>query len=916
MTKILVEACDRGEVSTVKLMLHFENDLSAVKSPNTNRGPLHYASLNGHQEIVQLLLDKKFHVSMEDANGNTALHLAASGGHLETVSKILDFESQCNEEVSESQRTNLLEILNKDGLSLLGSALKASAPGPHFNVAKHCLKISTGNPPDIFLDFGRSYLNGYSTSPLDKPVKIFVIGDSGVGKSTLTKALQEERSVLSRITFGLAASGRRIRSMEDQHFTGVITTDFYSQNSKRVIFYDLASHTNYCSKDLVESSYDIHHSVFIILVNLKYEHTKIMQRLVFWLNFLHYHLSAHIDQTEDLKPNVLVIGSHRDATGRFKRNSERLTRVFKTMEQQHPILARTFNFILKPLSLDCRKFQTADMRQLRGILDRTCLRLSANGPLPPSMCYILSSLLDSDDFGSLPALTIRKLSSIISTCSSKQDLSLYHLLPTDVDQLLDICKSLCDHQRINLFPNPKRPQSVEDMWIVHDSHLILTEIDTKLASLKGMDPATSEDVSFLEKQRRLQLSFGIITYDFLDQALSEITQNVESDFVLDTDLLVQLLLHFKYTEPIESSSLELANQSFFLPSLLQELGEADRWECNNLGFALSIVPSKSQNQDSVIVYFLPRFLKKLLLRLIQDFILPNTKSPQPNLDSESSECTSQSSISENSVVWSRGVSWLTIDGICVNIVTNDDAIILSMRSDPGHEISCINLRNKIVETILEEQRKWQGSTETEIFILPFKDRNITLPVETFESKHWISLRSIEDHIIKERSAAYSEVDLRSLFYCDPGVFMLMWTPETLQLLSDSNNSTIKMESEVLVNIYESFGKSEEAIVDHFRLPITKFDKQSKEPTPTDECVPVVEIVVEEDLDVFTDKPFSRPEEPSGTLTPKQEDPFPADTSVTCEEFVTLMSSISLFNVVHLLNEIKVSWAWTCALYYN
>jgi ankyrin repeat protein len=78
----------------------------AVEVNHPGWSALHYASTNGHLEIVRFLLDKDAYVDPESPNGTTALMMAARGGHIYIVKLLIDRGAN----ISISNQLNLTAI--------------------------------------------------------------------------------------------------------------------------------------------------------------------------------------------------------------------------------------------------------------------------------------------------------------------------------------------------------------------------------------------------------------------------------------------------------------------------------------------------------------------------------------------------------------------------------------------------------------------------------------------------------------------------------------------------------------------------------------------------------------------------------------------------------------------------------------
>lgn len=921
--KVLCKVCEAGELRTVQILVRdviSDKELTNV-SHATEGGltPLHIASKNGHREIVKFFLDKGMSVMVRDHSKNIPLHLAAAHGHLEVAIDLLAHESRYNEEFSESDRLNLLHSTNASGLSPFGCAIRA--PEPHFNVAKEFLNRSVGNPVHAIPDFSKlQLLSSFSMQPLDKPAKIFIVGDSMAGKSTLVKCLQEGKPGFSRFLIGLIAS-RRVTNV-DAHFSGIITTDFANAGFRRVLFHDLAGHTNYFNENLLEPGDNLEHVIFIVLINLQDNPKKAADRFVYWLNFLHYHTSGYC--SDGVKPSFVVVGSHKDMKRGAWRTGERFNEVITEALKRRPQLAECFNELMKPVSFDCRLFEVSEARQLRSCLHKHChnsLYQQLKTTSPPSSCYILSQLL-FDNKEIPPYLTMSELAHQINQFSSRPGLSLYKLLPTEPEKLMVLCKMLYERDRVLIFENPASPQNDLNCWVVHDVHTLLTEIDTRLATLKM--PGQGESGSADHENRPLQVSdshCGIVTRETLERVFSQpMTPKIprrgsvlkpskvseqasispsptnssfnSSEGGLSPHLAIDLLLKYKYCEALSKSGVDSSVvESFFFPGLLHDVGEPEPWELGtNYSFAWCVQATREDGK--VIEYFLPRYLKNLLLCFIEKYIIPTPAGLQ-------GQNSFASSSNETSAVWSRGVYWVTEDDIKINIELNDDAIILSMHSPQGSELNCLQLRNNILAMIRCEQQKWQSDIAISEFIIPFED---SFPVQTLENHRTIQFESVTEALLKGK-AKVDEVELPSLLYFEPCMSLYELVKPIQDLLCDQESSLSPISRENLSTILATFGENSRlAIIQHFHFPdLSKISNNKKEELDSPELTASVHADTKEEGSVQDSSATDMLGEPLATCDEL------SHCSITPKGLLECLNSVSIMDTAEFLKQLEVRY---------
>ncbi|XP_067654042.1 putative ankyrin repeat protein RF_0381 isoform X2 [Haliotis asinina] len=101
-------ACRNGNLETVKLILSL-NVVDINSRGQHYRTPVMEAAVNGHMDVVELLVGREADVSLVTDSGNTALHLACRNGNLETVKLILSLNVVDINSRGQHSRTPVME---------------------------------------------------------------------------------------------------------------------------------------------------------------------------------------------------------------------------------------------------------------------------------------------------------------------------------------------------------------------------------------------------------------------------------------------------------------------------------------------------------------------------------------------------------------------------------------------------------------------------------------------------------------------------------------------------------------------------------------------------------------------------------------------------------------------------------------
>ena len=126
--------------------------------------------------------------------------------------------------------------------------------------------------------------DGMSMQPAQSTVAVFMIGDKGAGKSTLTKAIMTEKKGIS----GLAAKRFKFGGVKEKT-AGIECHTIHSSRIGSFTIYDLGSHREFHnSHDTVirNSTSGPSSGMFLFVIDLRASLEELKQTVSYWLSFV------------------------------------------------------------------------------------------------------------------------------------------------------------------------------------------------------------------------------------------------------------------------------------------------------------------------------------------------------------------------------------------------------------------------------------------------------------------------------------------------------------------------------------------------------------------------------------------------------------------------------------------------------
>ena len=646
------------------------------------------------------------------------------------------------------------------------------------------------------------------TQPAESVVKVFVVGDTGAGKSTLTKALKVKAESSGRWSRFVNRT-TKVSDVEKKT-AGIVPHELESKRFGAVTLYDFAGHKEfYASHDAVVRNTVTGSSaaIFLPVIDMRKSDTEFRRTALYWLQFIQ-------DQCSSVrtKPHVILIGSHDDEV---KSKEERSRKISIMVSIQSMPEFSSLHFA-GHIAVNCCYGESSSLSQLCQYLEESCSTLRDKvqstfrshcffvyliDKFPDARAILLSEVLHAVEKESEPAQ--EQLLDLVA-CSTPEDLS-------------QVCLEMNDRGSILFLKNANH---IENSWIILDQGALLS-IAGKVFAPEGF-----------KEYHNLATSTGVVPFSKIGTILPDLNPDMVARYLCHlefcqkiTDLEVLQLLQREYTATPTPNALATAKDRFyFFPSLVSFTVPCEVQGASSKPDGSAIkVPSAVWKSDERFSYrcgwmlqcskpgqFLtPRFLQVLLLRLAFSFAFaPDVIDTSSNLPVLQKECT----------VWKNGMHWAKESGIKALVEVVDKSVTVLLHCLKGVEVECTRFRAAIIQKILHAMKEFCPTVSTsEYFIHP--DDATQYPLKPFPELTLVSCTKIAKAIAESEPAALDTkqnlVVLETLLHFEP--YVLLDDP-ILQKLFDEHSP-----------VYTQVAKSEH--IEHFMRSLTQTSEPPK-PSPS------------------------------------------------------------------------------------
>ncbi len=525
---------------------------------------------------------------------------------------------------------------------------------------------------NVYKEHGKLIGKLSSERPPHLPLSVLIIGDGGVGKSTLLKSIRSSKGFWSLFQKATPVDGVDARTV------GIIPYEVYTKEFGRIIFFDFAGqkefYTSHCA--ILENAVQTSPPIIILCAKLVESEQAIIDSMTHWLTLVQNQCTNLKD-----KAHVIVVGSHADQVKEMGDDPRAKEGIFA------PIIKKFPKFEFKEfIPMDCRFADSDDMKKAKRQIQKSSaiLRSPETISLNAHTFYIYLVESFKDDLAVLLGNVHERIKSDLNEDLSQRTQDILSFIPSTIPHLVEICDQL--HKR-GLLLFLRNDSSPEKSFLVIDQATLLSKVTgtvfapksfrqhCKLASSTGVVPLSKFKKAFngfdiemlIAFMSLLELCFEIVDKQVLDFISKEIASSTDRD----------------------ASVPEPDTRYLFFPGLIRIETPDQVWkEAQSIKYYFGWILQTYHKTE----FFDPRCLQVLILRIVFTFRLAPASNLEHDVPSLQRFCS----------VWKSGICWCNDDGITAHLelAENGRSLVLKMRSNTVRPEGLIH-RSRIVSTIRE-----------------------------------------------------------------------------------------------------------------------------------------------------------------------------------------------------------------------
>ena len=694
---LLHAACRNGYAEITELLL--ENGAEVLAVDIIGEAPIHNASM--YPIVLKILLDNGANVQAVDRVGDAPIHIACNGSRLDCLKAILQSKG-CVPNQQNANGDTALHIVcrmgHNDNEYFVHTLL--SMPGIDPKITNHAgvTPVEVAGTNYLVIQTINNFLKQKQSS-LQTYLKIFVVGNSGTGKSTLIKAVTTEASQL--LKYAVFPKMKFVNPSDvPPHTAGIVPIPFNSKHFGHAVLYDFAGQHEYYSSHaaVMENLILPTPPLFLLLIDISKPIEEIKEELVYWWQFIN-----NLSQRAAAPPHVMFVASHKDKVRAGGEDPQSI--IDKILKDTVTNISVSFKFE-GSFPMDCRKLVSRGLTALLTQLNTTCqvLRQTADVDLH---CHILKAFLTTTDF---KALVNCELSLILEKIQAEDAL----LLPSEPSRLIPLLSTLSDQGHILLLQNYT---DVNKSWVILKPEVVLAEVN---GSIFAPD-------NFKEHFRNFAMSTGVVTLSKIREKFTEFHHEVLVEFLIHLEFCFRL--KDKHTlELITKNEVSLTNQAsqyrekyYFFPSLVRNENPED-----------VCLPQETDMYQCGWFYKCGKETEQLTTRFLHVLVLRLAFSCEPPDDPTERESVV---LLRSCSVWKHGIAWWTDDGIetIVEVGLQCRWVAVMMRCPDTHRVQCAELRSKVIAIVLKAKQNFCPAITMNEFLIapsslryPFERRELTL----------------------------------------------------------------------------------------------------------------------------------------------------------------------------------------------